>query len=76
LKDYIDEGYVEVFDIKGQHFIQTYFFEFSFDKIKSKCRWILYFDIDEYLEFVDKNITINDYLSQDRFSKCEVIKII
>ena len=37
---------------------------------------MLYFDIDEYLEFVDKNITINDHLSQDRFNKCEVIKII
>jgi hypothetical protein len=75
LQDYIDEGYIEIFDIKEQHFTQTYFFKFTFDKYKSKCKWMLYFDIDEYLEFVDKKITINDYLSQDRFNKCEVIKI-
>jgi len=36
LKDYIDEGYIEVFDIRGPHFSQAYFFEFSFDKIKAK----------------------------------------
>ena len=75
LQDYINEGYIEVFDISDQHFTQKYFFEFSFDKYKSKCKWMLYFDIDEYLEFVDKKLTINEYLTQDRFNKCEVIKI-
>jgi hypothetical protein len=75
LKDYIDEGYIEILDIREQHFTQKYFFEYSFDKFKSKCKWMLYFDVDEYLEFVDDSITINDYLSQDRFRKCEVIKI-
>ena len=75
LQDYINEGYIEILDIREQYFTQKYFFEFSFDKYKSKCKWMLYFDIDEYLEFVDKKITINDYLSQDRFNKCEIIKI-
>ena len=75
LQDYIDEGFIEIFDIRDQHFTQTYFFEFSFDKYKSRCKWMLYFDVDEYLEFTDKKITINDYLFQDRFDKCEVIKI-
>jgi len=75
LQDYIDEGYVEIFDIREQNFTQSYFFEFSFNKYKSKCKWMLYFDVDEYLEFVDKNITINEYLSQDRFNKCEAIKV-
>ena len=36
---------------------------------------MIYFDIDEYLEFVNKSKTINEYLSEDRFKKCEVIKI-
>ena len=75
LKDYIDEGYVEIFDIREKNFTQYFFFEYSFNKFKSKCKWMLYFDIDEYLEFVDKKITINDYLSQNRFKKCEIIKI-
>lgn len=75
LQDYIDEGFVEIFDIREQNYTQGSFFEYSFDKYKSKCKWLLYFDVDEYLEFVDKNVTINDYLSQERFNKCEVIKI-
>jgi hypothetical protein len=75
LQDYIDEGYVEILDVREKNFTKMYFFASSFDKYKSKCKWMLYFDIDEYLEFVDKKITINDYLSQDRFNKCEVIKI-
>ena len=46
-----------------------------FDKYKSKCKWMFYFDVDEYLKLVDIKITINDYLSQDRFNKCEAMKI-
>ena len=75
LQDYINEGYIEILDIREQNYTQTYFFKFTFDKYKSKCKWMLYFDIDEYLEFIDKKMTINHYLSQDRFNKCEVIKI-
>lgn len=75
LKDYIDEGFIEIFDIREQHFTQKYFFKMSFDKYKSKCKWMLYFDADEYLEFVDKKVTINNYLSQEKFNKCEAIKI-
>ena len=75
LQDYINEGYIEILDIREKNFTQTYYFEYSFDKYKYNCKWMLYFDIDEHLEFVDKKITINNYLSQDRFKKCEVIKI-
>lgn len=36
---------------------------------------MVYFDIDEYLEFIDKTMKINNYLSQERFNKWEVIKV-
>ena len=75
LQDYINEGYIEILDIREKNFTQTYYFVYPFDRYKYKCKWMLYFDIDEHLEFVDKKITINDYLSQDRFKKYEVIKI-
>lgn len=75
LQDYIDEGFVEIIDLRGKNFTQKRFFIKSFEAFKSKCRWMLYFDVDEYLEFVNKNTTINDYLSQDRFIKCKVIKV-
>ena len=75
LKDYISKGYIEIIDIRGKNISQDYFFLYTFDLYKSKCKWMIYFDIDEYLEFVNKSKTINEYLSEDRFKKCEVIKI-
>ena len=75
LQDYIEEGFVEIMDVRGKGFTQSHFFKHSFDIFKSKCKWMLYFDADEFLEFVDKNLTLNDYLSQDNFNKCEVIKV-
>ena len=35
----------------------------------------LLYDIDEYLEFVDENMTLRNYLEMPVFNKCEVIKI-
>ena len=75
LQDYIKNEYVEILDIRNQNFTQQYFFEYTFDIYKSKCAWILYFDIDEYLEFSNKNLTIKKYLSQKRFNQCDVIKL-
>ena len=75
LKDYINESYVEILDIREKHYSQKYFFLYSYNLYKSKCKWIFYFDIDEYLEFKNKTLKINDFLSQEKFNKCEVIKI-
>ena len=74
LKDYIEEGYVEILDIREKNFTQGAFFKYTFDIYKRKCEWLAYFDVDEYLEFTDKKLTINKYLSQGKFRKCEVIK--
>ncbi len=75
LQDYIDEGFVEIMDVRGKGYTQKLFFQNSFKILRPKCKWMLYFDIDEFLEFVNKNKTINNYLSEDKFNKCEVIKI-
>lgn len=75
LKNYITDGYIEIINIRGKNISQMLFFQNTFDKYKNECNWIAYFDIDEYLEFVDKNITINEFLSDNKFKRCQAIKI-
>ena len=40
-----------------------------------KYDWMAFFDVDEYLELVPNNLTIQKFLSHSRFDKCESIKI-
>jgi len=37
--------------------------------------WIAFFDVDEYLELIPKNISIQDFLNNSRYKNCESIKI-
>ena len=75
LKDYIIKGYVDIIDIRGKNVNQTIFYNYAFNLAKDKCKWLSFFDFDEHLEFTDKNMTIQKYLSQDIFNKCDVVKI-
>ena len=75
LQDDIDNGYIEIIDNKDKNFNQINYFKYAYNKYKSKCNWLIFFDIDEFLEFVDKNMTIKKYLLQDKMNKCEIIKI-
>ena len=75
LQDYIDKGYVDIIDVRGKNLTLTDYYQYSLEKYKHKCKWMSFYDFDEYLEFVDKNMTIKDYLSLDIFNKCDVIKI-
>ena len=75
LQDYIDKGYVDIIDVRGKNWTLIQYFQYSLEKYKHTCKWMAFYDFDEYLEFVDKNMTIKDYLSLDIFNKCDVIKI-
>ena len=75
IQDYIKQGKVDIIDIREKYLPQTEYFTLSYNKYKNKCKWIAYFDVDEHLEFTDKNMTIKDYLSKDIFNKCEAVKI-
>jgi hypothetical protein len=75
LQDYINNNKVHVFKVRQFNLTQTAFYDKVFVKIKHKCDWIFFYDLDEYLEFKDKNMTIKDYLSKKEFEKCDVIKI-
>ena len=36
---------------------------------------MLFIDVDEYLEFTDKNMSIKTYLNMSNFDKCDVVRI-
>lgn len=75
LQDYVDKGFVEIFDKRGKKMSMTEYYEFILKYVKNKCKWLLYYDYDELLEFMDKNMTLKNYLSRKSFDKCDVIKI-
>ena len=75
LDDYIKKGIVDVETMRARNLTQIYFYEYSFRALKLRCNWIMYIDMDEYLEFTDKNMTIKSYLHMPVFDKCDTVKI-
>ena len=51
------------------------FFDESYRSLKFRCKWMLFIDVDECLEFSDKNMSIKTYLIMSNFDKCEVVRI-
>ena len=75
LHDYVNKNIVDIKDIRGKNWSQVEFFQYTLEKYKDKCKWMSFYDFDEFLEFTNKNMTIKDYLSMDIFNKCDVVKI-
>ena len=78
IQDYINNGTVDIFENFGSPISQSEFFEYIYEKYKTKCEWISFFDIDEYLRMNsedNKIISIKEYLSNPLFSKCDAICI-
>ena len=75
LDDYIKKGIVDVETMRARNLTQMYFYEYSFRAVKLRCNWLMYIDMDEYLEFTDKNMTIKSYLHMPVFDKCDTVKI-
>ena len=77
LQKEIDEGLVDIIEYIGQKKHQTDFFKDSYEMYKDKCRWISFYDFDEFLEIKDGNkfLTFPTYFTEERFGKCDVILI-
>ena len=75
LGDYVKKGVVDIEYIYTRNMSQKEFYEYSFRALKDRCKWLLYFDMDEFLEFVDNNMTIKSYLTMPTFDKCDAIRI-
>ena len=75
LKNYILDGLLEIIDTRGIKKDQTQLFGEVYEKHKSECKWMSFFDFDEYLSFKQTNISIHNYFSKPNFKKCNVIII-
>ena len=75
LDDYIKKGIVDIEYINSRNLTHYDFFEYAFKSLKSRCKWFLLYDVDEFLEFTDKNMSLKSYLDMPVFDKCDVIKI-
>ena len=74
LLNYIDKNIVSIIDNRGKRVGLEEFFEYVLNLVQYKCKWLLYFDYDEHLVFLDKNMTIKKFLSQKKFDKCDTVK--
>ena len=75
LADYIKKGIVDVEYIYFRNMMHHDFCEYGFKTLKFRCKWILIFSIDEFLEFKDKNMNLKTYLDMPIFDKCNAIRI-
>ena len=78
IQDYVNNGIVEIIEIFGSSIVQEEFYGIIYEKYKSKCAWISFFDFDEYLRMIsDDNqiIPVKKYLSNEKFKKCESISL-
>lgn len=74
LKNEILSGLVDIIDITGGRKDQTEFFGEIYQLHKSECKWMSFYDFDEYLEFKN-NYNIQTYFSNEKFEKCNVILV-
>lgn len=72
LRNYISQNIVEIIDIRGLKSIQVPVYNYCYRKYMNLYNWIAFFDFDEYL-YLQKNLSIKDYLSNNAFKKCETI---
>ena len=74
----INEGMIEIIDIIGKAQDQTELYGKIYMENKSRCRWMSFYDFDEFLVINDenkKNLTVQQYLYDPKFEKCDTILI-
>ena len=64
IQDYINNGIVDLKNLRGKKIKQGEFFSDMYNEYKKKCKWITFFDFDEYLTMVNKK---GKYISLQEF---------
>lgn len=73
--DYIHNGFVTVLDVRGETAAQTSSYTNCYNRLGKGFDWMAFFDIDEFLSLDKKYKTISDFLSNNKFSKYNCIRI-
>ena len=72
IKDYIDKGYVQIFNWRGTKKTQFIILDDCYRRNNDNYDWLFFYDIDEYIHL--KNYTnIKQYLKKKKFKKCTKI---
>ena len=77
IQDYINDGTVDIIDLIDSSIEQVQFNNLTYERYNKTCKWISFFDFDEFLEvhFEDKkSLTLNQFLSNEIFDKCEAVE--
>ena len=74
LKDYINDGFVEILNIRGKVAPQIKAMEDCRKINYKKFDWLIFFDMDEFL-FLRNYSNIQDFLNQQIFDKCQRIQL-
>ena len=74
LKDYIDNGFVEIIDFRGKIAPQIKAMEDCRKNNFKKFDWLIFFDMDEFI-FLRNYTNINDFLNRKIFYKCQRIQL-
>ena len=71
----IEEGLIDIIDITGILKNQMDLYAEMYEAYQSKCRWTSFYDFDEFLEIKKDNkiLNVQEYLSDPKFKKCDVI---
>ena len=72
LEYYIKKKYVDIIDVRGLSSIQIPLYNYCYQNNKNIYDWIAFLDIDEYI-YVKNNESLNNYIYNKRFEKCELI---
>ena len=76
IQDYIDDGTVDIIELFGSNLGQSALNNITYERYNNQCKWLLFFDFDEYLEVhfeKNKNLILQDFLTNEIFNKCEAI---
>ena len=77
LQDYINNNTIDIIEIYENPIDQAKFYGILYEKYKNKCKWLTFFDFDEYLVVHNEkgeNILLKEYLSNPIYDKCEAIE--
>ena len=78
INDYIHNGFVKIIDFRERENNSRPIFDAykdCYSKNNKQYDWLSFYDIDEFLELNKKYETIQDFLSDKLFHKCQNIKI-
>ena len=76
IQDYIDKGFVDIVDVRGQKVVQLKCYTECYAELKNDYDWILFIDCgDEYLTFNSPNVNIKNYLALPQFRNYDMIHI-